>query len=146
MIKKLLMIMLIPVSLILMGSLGYNGIGFVATPNTELSECSVQSTSATFVTCFSATLPDNSAYVLKTDCTGIRSDNAEFGAIEQQALVKRTTGTASIEGSVITHFDQAGGAGWAGDIDVSTNDVIVELNSPAETVNWTCFVQMVKKL
>jgi hypothetical protein len=144
--KKLLMILLVPVSLILMGSLGYNGIGFVATPNTELTECSVQSTSATFVTCMSKTLPENSAYVVKTDCTGIRSDNSEFGAIEQQAIAKRLTGTASIEGSVVTHFDQAGSAGWAADIDVSSNDVIVELNSPAETVNWTCFVQLVKKL
>jgi len=146
MIRKIFLALMLAPAL-LMAALGYNGNGgFVATPNTELSECTTQSTSATYVTCFNHTLPDNSGYVIDANCTGIRSDVAEWGAVEKQALISRATGSASITGSVVTHFDQTGGAGWDMSVNVDSNDVRIQVKSPSETVNWTCFIKMVKKI
>jgi len=125
---------------------GYTKDGFVPVDNMEQTKCSAQSTSSTYVDCFVVTLPTNSGYKLSADCTGIRSDNAEFGSVLKEALFRRATGVAILEGSVVVQFDQTGGAGWTMTLDVDSNDARVRVKSPVETVNWTCSIKLVKKL
>ena len=125
---------------------GYTDTGFIGHDNTEDRACSVQTTSATLVTCETLTIPDNSSYKVSAECSGIRSDNAEVASIDKCVLIKRISGTTSIEGSVITTFDQPGTSGWDTDISVSGDDIIVEAKSPSETVNWSCRIRLVKKL
>lgn len=142
--KKLLLLLLPAIAF---GGVGYTGNGFIPTANTELSSCAVQTTDQVLTQCGSVTLPTNSGYLAKLDCTGIRDDNTEFASVSLMALVKRAAGAASMEGSVVTLFDQAGSTTWDADITASGNDAIFSVKgSVAKTVNWTCKIEMVKKL
>ena len=126
---------------------GYTPLGFIGHDNVEDEECSVQSTSATFVTCLTKAIPDDSGYKVVLECNGIRGDNAEWASIDKCALVKRSgAGSATIVGSVVQTFDQPGTSGWDTDIVVSGNNILLQVKSPAETVNWSCKLRLVKKL
>lgn len=128
-------------------SRGYTPDGFQGHNNVEDEECSAQSTSATFVTCLTKTLPDNSGYKVVSECNGIRTDNGEWASIDKCALIKRSGGgSATLVGSIVQTFDQPGTSGWDTDIAVSGNDVLIKVKSPSETVDWSCRLRLVKKL
>ena len=127
---------------------GFTGNGFILTANTEVVECSVQTTDNTLTQCAEFTLTPDSAYQAELDCTGIKSDATSLAAIRILGLAKKVgAGAAVIEGSLVTVFDQAGATLWDTDITTSGNNMVFSVKGAnATTINWTCKIELVKKI
>ena len=127
---------------------GYTADGFILTANTEVVECSVQTTDNTLTQCAEFTLTPDSAYQAELDCTGIKSDATSLAAIRILGLAKKVgAGAAVIEGSLVTVFDQAGATLWDTDITTSGNNMVFSVKGAnATTINWTCKIELVKKI
>lgn len=139
------------ISILLMGfycyganKVGYTKNGFVGELGKRARTCKNQSTSATFVNCLTLKPAANSVWKIRAQCVGIRDDNAEFDTIEKTALFKRAGGSTAIQGSLIAGFNQPGTSGWDITIDVNSDTVRVRTNSPLETVDWRCTIDILR--
>jgi len=126
---------------------GYTKNGFVASASVEQSECTAQTTSASTSECMLIAIPDNSAYEITAGCTGIKDDVSEFVSIKKMYLVQRATSNASVEGSVVVIFDQPSSSSWDITLGTSTTNAQIEVKGASSTtVDWTCVVNMEKKI
>ena len=139
------------VSIVSFGAVrGYTPDGHVSSSNKGTHACNAQSTSATYVDCapdVPVIIPDNAVFSVEVNCTGARTDNAEFAVIEKRAVVKKVGAAAAVlEGSVQSMFNQGGSTGWDVTIAINGGDSIVgQVKSPSETVDWSCDMLLVKK-
>ena len=101
----------------------------------------VQTTDATQTVAHTFTLDDNTDVHVTVLCHAKKSDNSKRETFKKSATFYRSGGGASLEGSVVEDFNQAGTT-YDMVFDVNSNDWQVKITGLAsETVNWKCFCE-----
>lgn len=98
----------------------------------------VQTTDETQTTLHSESVSDGEVFNIVITCNAKKSDGAKRATFKKSATIYRAGASASIEGSIVSSFDQPGGD-YAATVDVDgTNWRVRVTGAASETVDWEC--------